>query len=91
LSSSACDDAWRRLKTKQFSGNGFAVVVVQCFFSVCHVIAGIAIAAPVAASRCGGNSAVALMGGTNGARRDGSTIGTASVNIGGAASQRTRA
>jgi peptidoglycan/LPS O-acetylase OafA/YrhL len=58
LSSPACDDAWRRLQTKQFFGSGFAVVVAQCFSSAYRVIAGIAIAAPIAASRCGGNNAV---------------------------------
>jgi len=88
LSSPACDDAWRRLKTRQFSGSGFAVVAVQCFSSAYRVIAGIAIAAPVAASRCGGNNAVAPTGVTNGVRRDGSTIGTASGPIGVVASHR---
>jgi hypothetical protein len=87
LSSPACDDAWR-LRTKQFSGNGFAVVVRRCFSSAYLVIAGIVIAAPAAASRFGVNNAVALMGVTNEARRGGSTIGTASGNIDGAAATR---
>jgi hypothetical protein len=90
LSSPACDDAWRRLRTKQFSGNGFAVVVRQCFSSACRVIAGIAIAAPAAASRCGVNNAVAPIGVTNEVPKGGSIIGTASGNIGGAVTQRQR-
>jgi hypothetical protein len=86
LSGSACDDAWRRLKTEQFSGNGFAVVVVQCFSAACRVIVDIAMTVPVAASCCGGDNAVAPT-----ESRDGSTIGTASGNTGVVASYRIRA
>jgi hypothetical protein len=49
------------------------------------VIAGIDIAAVAAANRRGVNNAVVPMAGTSRAWRDGSTIETASVNIGVAA------
>jgi hypothetical protein len=64
-----------------------AVIAMQCFSSAYRVIAGIVIAAPVAASRYGGNNAGVPMGVIDEVRKDGSIIGTANGNIDGAASQ----
>jgi hypothetical protein len=87
LSSPACDNAWRGIRTQQFCGNECAAIqsVSRYFSSASHVIAGTAIAAHIAGNRHGGNSGVARTAATSKARKDGSTIATASGNIAGAA------
>jgi hypothetical protein len=63
----------------------------RCFSSAHHVIAGTAIAAGIAANGRGDTSVAAPTNGTSRVPKDGSTIATASGNIGGAAGKCPRA
>jgi hypothetical protein len=63
----------------------------RCFLSAHRVIAGTAIAAGIAANGRGDTSVAAPTNGTSRVPKDGSTIATASGNIGGAAGHRQRA
>ena len=67
--------------------SGCAAVLRQCFSSARPVIGGIAIAAVTVAIGRGSNNDVALICVTNGVRRDGSIIVTASANTGVVASK----
>jgi hypothetical protein len=93
LSSPASDDAWRRHGTQQFSGNECASAnnARRCFSSAHPVIAGTAIAAPIAANTHAVNSAAAPTNGTSKVPKDGSIIATGSGNTGAAAARRHRA
>ena len=84
LSSSACDEAWRKFMAKQFCGNGFVCVVsANRYSSFAHTAtADTATAARTAANRPAVNSGEAPTAATNAAPRGGSITVIASGNIG---------
>jgi len=84
LSSAACEDAWRRITAKQFSGSEFvwAKSVTRFSSSARTVIADTVIAALGAASKPASVSGDVPTGGTSRARRDGWTIATGNESTG---------
>ena len=93
LSSSACDDAWRWFTAKRFCGKGSALVKAakRSFSSVLTAIEDTATAAPVAATKHAAGSGAPPTGATNGALKDGSTIGIVSRRTDAGCAKRHRA
>ena len=93
LSSSACDDAWRRFTAKRFFGKGSALVKAAKRFSSSArtAIEDTATAAPSAATKRAAGSGEPPTGATNRAARDGSIIAIASGSTGAAVVKRNRA
>ena len=93
LSSSACDDAWRRFTAKRFFGKGSALVKAAKRFSSSArtAIADTATAAPSAATKLAAGRGGLPIGATNEALKDGSIIVIASRRTGAACVKRNRA